>query len=312
MPSASNAIEVEGLRKQFAVGLGIRKRVGLDGMSFAVKAGEIYGFLGPNGAGKTTSIKIITSLLKPDSGAAHIFGAEPASPAARARMGFLPESPVFYEHLTGTEFLHFCGALCGMSGPALKKRAADLLERVGLSHARDLQIRRYSKGMTQRVGIAQALLHDPELVILDEPMSGLDPMGRTDVRDIILELKKQGKTIFFSTHIIPDVEMICTRVGIVNRGKLAREGTVGELLREGSSGVTEIVAEAVPATFAEGEGFSRSALSESRTLFVVQKPEAVSPLVAELLRQGARIVTLTPRQLSLEDLVVKLIDRTGE
>lgn len=304
----SAAVQVEGLRKQFTVGMGVRKRVGLDGMTFRVQAGEIYGFLGPNGAGKTTSIKVLTSLLRPDAGQALLFGAPPWSPSSRQRIGFLPESPVFYDHLTGQEFLTFCGTLCGMSRSSIKSRSKILLEQVGLAHAANLQIRRYSKGMTQRVGIAQALLHDPELVILDEPMSGLDPMGRSDVRDIILGLKKQGKTIFFSTHIIPDVEAICTRVGIVNRGRMIREGTVGELLSEGATGVAEVVVVGVPAGFQVLGCSPPTVFPDGRHLY-----ELALALTGEFLKAaigaGGTVVSVQPKQASLEDLVVRLIDR---
>ena len=224
------AIELEDVEKRFRVNLGVSRRVALDRMTLGVQPGEIYGFLGPNGAGKTTSIKILTALLRQDAGTARIFGADPTLKQTRKRLGFLPESPVFYDQLTGREFLHFCGRLCGMDGTGLRQRAGELLERVGLASAADLQIRRYSKGMNQRVGIAQALLHGPDLIILDEPMSGLDPIGRAEIRDLIVELGREGKTVFFSTHIIPDVEIICDRIGLVNRGRMVAEGSVDELL----------------------------------------------------------------------------------
>lgn len=301
-------IKVEDLRKQFPVGLGVRKRLGLDGMSLQVNQGEIYGFLGPNGAGKTTTIKILTSLLRQDSGEALIFGEPPWRPAARKRLGFLPESPVFYDHLTGREFLHFCGTLTGLSGAALSARATELIGQVGLESAGDLQIRRYSKGMTQRIGIAQAIIHNPDLVILDEPMSGLDPMGRADVRDIIVKLRDQGKTIFFSTHIIPDVEAICQRVGIVAKGKLIRVGTVRELMSEGSTGTVEILANNVPSTF-QMAGVSESQVSEGQKLFTVAVGDSVNQTLAELIKQGGTIVSVVPRQASLEDLVVRLLEK---
>lgn len=302
------AVFVEGLKKQFTVGLGVRKRLGLSGMSFSVQRGEIYGFLGPNGAGKTTSIKILTSLLRADEGEALLFGAPPWSRAVRRRVGFLPESPVFYDHLTGLEFLSFCGTLCGMQRSAIKARSKDLLERVGLSHAASLQIRRYSKGMTQRVGIAQALLHDPELIILDEPMSGLDPMGRSDVRDIILELARQGRTIFFSTHIIPDVEAICTRVGIVNRGRMLREGTVSELLSEGNTGSSDVMLRGLPSDFQSAGSGQGSSIGDGLLMFVVPAG-SVGEFLHNALVAGGAVVSVTPRRASLEDLVVRLIDR---
>lgn len=304
------ALEVKGLEKAFTLGLGVRKRVALDSMTFSVEPGEIYGFLGPNGAGKTTSIKVLTSLLRQDAGTALVFGQDPKNPKARQRLGFLPESPVFYEHLTGMEFLTLCGTLSGMSGGTLRRRAGDLLVRVGLGHAKDLQIRRYSKGMTQRVGIAQALLHDPDLVILDEPMSGLDPMGRTDVRDLLLELQKSGKTLFFSTHIIPDVEAICTRVGIVARGKMLRVGTVPELLSEADTGQTEVLAEGLPADFSSKVGQEHAALG-GRRMFVVNSGHDSNRLLGEIMSSQGRIVAVSPRQGSLEDLVVRMLTTQG-
>ncbi len=302
------AIEISALRKEFAVGVRGRKRVALDGMELEVRSGEIYGFLGPNGAGKTTSIKVLTSLLRPDSGKALLFGLPPWQPQARRRIGFLPESPVFYEHLTGREYLHFAGALAGVERGKLNARADELLGLVGLTRAGDLQIRRYSKGMTQRVGLAQALIHDPDLVILDEPMSGLDPMGRADVRDIMLRLKEQGKTVFFSTHIIPDVEAICDRVGIVNKGRLVRVGTVQEILSEGSTGGTEVVAERLPDGFAVSEVETVSTAG-GRSLFLVPNEVVVTRLLSEVLRAGGGVVSVTQRRMSLEDLVVTMINR---
>jgi ABC-2 type transport system ATP-binding protein len=303
------AIAVAGLRKEFVVGLRGRKRVALDGMNLEVRRGQIYGFLGPNGAGKTTSIKVLTSLLRPDAGTALLFGRPPSDPEARRRIGFLPESPVFYEHLTGREYLAFCGALSGMDRKRTRTRAGELLELVGLTQAADLLIRRYSKGMTQRLGLAQALIHDPDLVILDEPMSGLDPMGRADVRDVMLALQKQGKTVFFSTHIIPDVEAICNEVGIVNKGKLIRVGTVQEIMAEGATGATEIVAERLPDAFSF-PGAEAMSSAGGRKLLVASNAEVLRGILAEVLRANGSVVSVNPRRASLEDLVIRMLDRT--
>lgn len=303
------AIEIRSLRKRFSVHVRVMtKRVALDGLDLTVEQGSIFGFLGPNGAGKTTTIKVLTSLLHQDSGDARIFGKSPLDLDARRRLGYLPETPSFYEHLTGREFLRFCGALSGLQGAALHKRADELLERVGLAQAANLHIRRYSKGMTQRIGIAQALIGSPDLVILDEPMSGLDPMGRGDVRDLILELKRQGKTIFFSTHIIPDVEVICDRVGVIAKGKLVRDGTVGGLLAEGANGAAEVVVQGLPEGFAFGE--AKPDVSAGRWLFHVDKPEVVSRLLAEAIKAGGTVVSVTPRRASLEELVVGILDQS--
>jgi ABC-2 type transport system ATP-binding protein len=305
--SSDAAVLVRELRKRFTVHVQVtRKRIALDGLSLDVRPGEVYGFLGPNGAGKTTTIKVLTSLLRPDSGEALLFGRQPWEPQARSRLGFLPETPVFYDHLSGREFLRLCGTLTGVPRTELGRRADAMLERVGLSHAIDLPIRRYSKGMTQRVGIAQALLHDPDLVILDEPMSGLDPMGRGDVRDLISDLRKRGKTVFFSTHIIPDVEAICDRVGIIAKGKLVRVGTVKELMSEGRTGSSEIVAQGLPETF-QFSGEAESTSLSGQRLFVVASLDLQQRLLEEVSQARGTIVSVTPRQASLEDLVVRML-----
>jgi ABC-2 type transport system ATP-binding protein len=302
------AIELLNLEKQFTIHLGVRRRRALDRLSLGVQRGEIYGFLGPNGAGKTTSIKILTSLLRQDAGEARIFGADPALESTRRRLGFLPESPVFYDHLSGREFLRLCGRLCGMERALISKRSDELLERVGLRHAADLQVRRYSKGMNQRLGIAQALLHDPELVVLDEPMSGLDPMGRADIRDLIVELRKAGKTIFFSTHIIPDVEVICDRIGLVNHGRMVAEGSVHALLNAARSRTTEVLITGLPGSFAPPAGHEAAAASGQR-LFLVDSEDELAQLLHRVMAEQARIISVTPRRESLEDLVVRMLDQ---
>jgi ABC-2 type transport system ATP-binding protein len=305
---SEHAIELRQLQKRFTVNLGVRRRVALDGLSLTVERGEIYGFLGPNGAGKTTSIKILTALLRPDGGTASVLGEDPTRETTRAKLGFLPESPAFYDQLTGREFLHFCGRLCRMDSGTIRRRSAALLERVGLAGAADLQIRRYSKGMNQRIGIAQALLHEPEVLILDEPMSGLDPMGRADIRDLIVELRDQGKTVFFSTHIIPDVEIICDRIGLVNRGRMVAEGSVHQLLAGARSSTTEVLVEGLPA------GFRPDDLPELRAgtgqrLFAVDSDARLRQLLETVLAQQARVVSVQSRRESLEDLVVRMLDQ---
>jgi ABC-2 type transport system ATP-binding protein len=302
------AIELQNLEKQFTLNLGVRRRRALDRLSLTVHRGEIYGFLGPNGAGKTTSIKILTSLLRQDAGEARVFGADPALESTRRMLGFLPESPVFYDHLTGREFLRLCGRLCGMETSLIRKRSGELLERVGLAQAGDLQVRRYSKGMNQRLGIAQAILHDPELVILDEPMSGLDPMGRADIRDLIVELRRAGKTIFFSTHIIPDVEVICDRIGLVNHGRMVAEGGVHALLDAGQSKTTEVLVTGLPGSFTVASGQETTAASGQR-LFLVESEDQLTQLLGRVMAEQAKIVSVTPRRESLEDLVVRMLDQ---
>ena len=304
----TNAIELQNLEKDFRLSLRLGRRRALNGLSLSVRPGEIYGFLGPNGAGKTTSIKILVSLLRQDAGTATVFGADPGRREARSLIGYLPESPTFYDHLTGREFLVFCGKLCGLRGADLRERSDRLLEQVGLAHAADLQIRRYSKGMNQRVGIAQALLHDPQLVILDEPMSGLDPIGRAEVRDLILDLKRRGKTVFFSTHIIPDVELICDRVGLINRGRLVAEGTVTQLLEAGEARPIEVVVENVSAEF-DGALAAEVSTVGAQKLYLVQSNEALGRFVAEVLQHRGKLVSVNPRREGLEDLVVRLLEQ---
>jgi ABC-2 type transport system ATP-binding protein len=224
-------IKVEGLSKSYPTGFWRRRIRVLTDLSFTVARNEIVGFLGPNGAGKTTTIKILNRLAFPDSGTVTVFGEEAGRrPELRRRIGFMPEQPYFYEYLTGEEFLGLCGHLNGLSRAEIARGSQRMLSRVGLDGAGRTAIRKYSKGMMQRLGLAQALLHEPELVILDEPMSGLDPVGRMEVRNLILELKASGKTVFFSSHIISDVEALCDRVIILLKGRKVAEGRVEELV----------------------------------------------------------------------------------
>jgi ABC-2 type transport system ATP-binding protein len=231
MKETDRLIKVEGLSKSYPTGFWRRRIRVLTDLSFTVARNEIVGFLGPNGAGKTTTIKILNRLAFPDSGTVTVFGEEAGRrPQLRRRIGFMPEQPYFYEYLTGEEFLGLCGHLNGLSRAEIARGSQRMLSRVGLDGAGRTAIRKYSKGMMQRLGLAQALLHEPELVILDEPMSGLDPVGRMEVRNLILELKASGKTVFFSSHIISDVEALCDRVIILLKGRKVAEGRVEELV----------------------------------------------------------------------------------
>src|SRR6059036_3518665 len=231
-------IRTVGPTKEFRLGLGRQRVVALDRLNLEVHQGEIFGFLGHNGAGKTTTIKLLLGLLAPTAGQAWILDRPIEDVTIKEQVGFLPEAPYFYEYLTAGEFLTFYGQLFGLGGAPLTKKVEQLLEMVALTDAHRLQLRKFSKGMLQRIGLAQALINDPALVVLDEPMSGLDPIGRRDVRDIILRLKDEGKTIFFSTHILPDVEMICDRVGILVKGQLRAVGAVHGLV--GAATVTSV------------------------------------------------------------------------
>lgn len=213
----------------------LRKRFrALDGLNLVIEKGESFGLLGPNGAGKTTTQKLLLGLIKPSSGNIEVLGKRPGDKTALARIGFLPENPYFYAYLTAHEFLDFFGQLFDLSSAKRKERIEELLKLVSLTEARDRPIRKFSKGMMQRLGIAQALINDPDLIFFDEPNSGLDPIGRRDIRQIMLMLKKQGKTIFFNSHMIPDVKEICDRVGVLHRGKMIGEGRVDDICKSGN------------------------------------------------------------------------------
>ncbi len=304
------AIEVRGLRKTYRTGMSGLKRVeALKGVDLTAQPGEIYGFLGPNGAGKSTTIKIITQLVHASGGTTKVFGVPLTTPQARQRVGFLPESPVFYDYLTGQEFLRYYGALGGLDSKRARVRADELLEKVGLGAAGKLQLRRYSKGMLQRAGIAQALMHDPDLIILDEPVSGLDPIGRREMRELMLELKARGKTVFFSTHIIQDVELVCDRVGFIIGGRMVREGTVAELMGE-AAGETEVVFAGLPTARVE-ELFAKMGARELGTGVQVLVPQGTS--VEEVLQRGmaagASVVSVQRQRRALEDLFIQEIAR---
>jgi ABC-2 type transport system ATP-binding protein len=304
--AATPAVDVRNLRKSFKLGFARRRTFqALDGVSLSIKPRSIAGFLGPNGAGKTTTIKILTGLIFADSGEARILGELPTSAQARRRLGYLPENPSFHDHLTGREALGVACELAGMSGRDGKRRIGEALEMVKLSHAADLQVRRYSKGMTQRLGIAQALVHDPELLILDEPMSGLDPVGRRDIKDLLRALAGRGKTLFFSTHIIADVEDICDRVTMVVGGKIVRDASVHELLGD-ESGEMEIVASNVPESLA-----SRAASTSTSGLrtFLATDANAARRLVEELWQGGARVMSMNLKRHRLEDYFMREVQK---
>ncbi len=224
-------IRVERLQKEFRQGFFMRRVQAVKDVSFQVERGDIFGFLGPNGAGKTTTIKVLTGLISPTGGRAELFGKVVPNRQARERIGFLPENPYVYPYLTPTEFVVLCGRLSGLGSGAARDRTRQVLEQVGVAYAADRPVRRLSKGMLQRTGLAAALVADPELLILDEPMSGLDPVGRKEVRDLIVEERRRGRTIFFSTHILNDVESLCDRVAILRKGEVVVSGRIAELLR---------------------------------------------------------------------------------
>ncbi len=243
----SFVVRTEALTKEFHTGFWRRRpNRALDGLTCDIPAGGVFGLLGPNGAGKSTTLKLLTGLLNPTSGRAELLGQPPGNTAARERLGFLPEHPTFYDHLTAEELIGYFAGLCGISGVDRTRRVTAVLDRVGLGADRRRPIRQYSKGMVQRVGLAQALVNEPELVILDEPMSGLDPVGRRDVRELILELRDEGRTVLFSSHILSDAEQLCSRVGILVRGRLQASGTVGDLTTGESRGWEVVMAAVSP------------------------------------------------------------------
>jgi len=300
-------LKTEGLSKVFVTGFARRKVAALQDLSMKVEKGEVFGFLGPNGAGKTTTIKILMGLIYPTSGKAWIMDRELGDVRVKRSVGFLPEQPYFYDYLTAREFMDFYGRLFGLGKAERNERSARLLEHVGLSHAGDLQLRKFSKGMLQRIGIAQALINDPELVILDEPMSGLDPIGRKEVRDIMLGLKERGKTIFFSTHILPDVEVICDRVGILVKGRLRATGTVGELMSQMKTSSMEMTVEGLDqSAVAELQGLSSNVMERGRQVVAFfddqDKARRARRLVYE---RGGDVVSLIPHRGSLEDIFVE-------
>jgi len=276
----------------------------LRGLSFSVRQGEIVGFLGPNGAGKTTTLKILIGLIRPTSGSVKLLGAPAGDVETHRRIGYLPESPYFYDYLTAEEFLRFYGRLAGMSGESLTHRVTLLLEMVGLKDARTKQLRKFSKGMLQRIGLAQALIHDPELVLLDEPMSGLDPIGRKEVRDLILQLRDQGKTVLFSSHIIPDVEMICDRVTVVVKGELLAAGRVEDLVGHGRTRSIEVICDGLPehAAPAWHSTAIKMVRRGSQSLIVLPDTGLIDQVLVDIRNQGARLISVTPQKGSLEEL----------
>jgi ABC-2 type transport system ATP-binding protein len=286
-------IAAEQLHKTFQLGL-FRKHVTVvRDVTFEVKRGEVFGLLGPNGAGKTTILKLLLGLIFPTSGRATLFGRPVTDVEAKRRLGFLPESPYFYDYLSGEELLDLMGRLFGLGRAERRRRTAQLLERVGLGRAGDRPLRKYSRGMLQRLGIAQALINDPELVVLDEPMTGLDPLGRKEIRDLILELRQEGKTILFSTHILPDVELVCSRAAIVVGGRLRASGPLGSLLSPRLLH-TEVI-------------FERAGQIETQRLAPAVD---VAATLKEALASGAYIVSVTPRRESLEDLFVREVQES--
>ncbi|WP_437293692.1 ABC transporter ATP-binding protein [Sorangium sp. So ce426] len=306
-PEGELLIDVRGLLKTFRVGFLRRRAVeAVKGVSFDVRRGEIFGFLGPNGAGKTTTIKMLTGLIAPTGGEAYLFGARVPSPEARRKIGFLPENPYVYPYLTPREFVELCGRLSGMRGAALRRRAMEVLDQVKIAYAADRQVRRLSKGMLQRTGLAAALVADPEMLILDEPMSGLDPVGRKEVRDLIFAERDQGRTIFFSTHILSDVEAMCDRVAILREGQVVVSGAIRQLLRGDVLRTEVTLAGASEGLLADlgAKGFATTRRGDVVVVDVEGEARVREALRASL-AAGAQVVEVAPRRETLEDLFMR-------
>ncbi|MDT4899052.1 MAG: type transport system ATP-binding protein [Acidobacteriota bacterium] len=305
-------IEIENLTKDYEVGFWRKRKVrALDGLTLTVERGEIFGFLGANGAGKTTTLKLLMRLIYPTAGQARIMERDISDVGMHARIGYLPETPYFYDYLTAREFLSYCAELFGYSRTERKALAAELLARVHLDEKSwDKQLRKYSKGMLQRVGLAQALINDPEIVFLDEPMSGLDPIGRREVRDLIASLRTKGTTVFMCSHILSDIEVLCDRVAILNRGRLAETGRLEELReRTGDTHRIEITvagttAEKLSTVFPTLDGAQITPTAGGARIEVADERD-VDAALASLRRVGGRLVSVQPIRQSLEELFVR-------
>ena len=301
--SDTPVIRVHNIYKTFALGFFRRKVRAVKGVGFEVHDGEIFGFLGPNGAGKTTLLKMLIGLIFPtrtaEPGFIEIFGSRMPNQAALKHVGFLPESPYFYEYLLPAEFLDLVGRLYDLPASVRRQRSHELLDRVGLGHARDLRLRKFSKGMLQRIGLAQSLMGDPKLVILDEPMSGLDPIGRKQVRDLILSLRQAGKTVFFSTHILSDVELVCDRVAILMQGKLLDVGPLEQLLSPKLLS-TEIILDGDPEESLVKRAQSVH-VSNKQSLYILGPDQNSNEFIRAALALNRQIIKVTPRKESLED-----------
>ncbi len=305
------AIEILGIEKTYSVGFWRkRSKRALRPLNLTVEDGEIFGFLGPNGAGKTTTLKILMGLVFPTSGSARILGMELNDPRMKAQIGFLPEQPYFYDYLTARELLTYYGQLSGVDARQLSRGVNDALGRVGLPDAGNLQLRKFSKGMLQRVGIAQAILHDPKVVFLDEPMSGLDPMGRREVRNLMEALKREGKTVFFSTHILSDAEALCDRVAIIHLGQLRGVGAVPDLTAS-VRGKVEIFwnSASVPAAI-RVLGAEWHVVGE--TVRAVIPEENQDAALDILRRERLRLISVTPVRMSLEDYFLAQLSPAAE
>ena len=301
-------IEIENLTKDYEVGFWRKRKVrALDGLSLTVAPGQIFGFLGANGAGKTTTLKILMRLIFPTAGTARILSRDIGDVSMHGRIGYLPETPYFYDYLTAREFLNYCGELFGLDARTRAQRTEDLLTRVNLDQKSwHRQLRKFSKGMLQRVGLAQALVNDPEIIFLDEPMSGLDPAGRREVRDLIASLRTQGKTVFMCSHILSDIEVLCDNVAILKNGRVARTGSLEEL-RAGEAGGVEIIAVGADGAALSqqlGSGAAINVTASGLRIEVADEKE-VDSVIAALRKANGKLVSIQPVRQSLEELFLE-------
>jgi ABC-2 type transport system ATP-binding protein len=301
-----SVIEITNLTKDYEVGFFRKRKVrALDGLTLSIDGGQIFGFLGANGAGKTTTLKLLMRLIFPTTGSARILGHDIQDVDMHQRIGYLPENPYFYDYLTAREFLDYCAEIFGLPGSERKRRTVDLLARVKLDEKRwDTQLRKFSKGMLQRVGLAQSLINDPEIVFLDEPMSGLDPVGRREVRDLIGALREEGKTVFMCSHILSDIEVLCDRVAILKRGRLAQVGYLDELRRtnDGPSRM-EVVATGTEAAALQQHLPDTEISPTPRGLRIeIASEDEIEGVLAALRKTGGKVVSVQPIKQSLEEL----------
>jgi ABC-2 type transport system ATP-binding protein len=303
-----NAIEILGLEKTYRVGFWAKRlKRALHPLHLSVEEGEIFGFLGPNGAGKTTTLKLLMGLVFPSAGSARILGRDWTDPEVKAQIGFLPEQPYFYDHLTAHELLNYYAQLSGVAAKERSRRVESTLQRVGLPNVKGVQLRKFSKGMLQRVGIAQAILHDPRVVFFDEPMSGLDPIGRREVRDLMEQLKHEGRTVFFSTHILSDAEALCDRVAIIHQGELRGIGAV-EDLTSSVQGKVELIWQGtqVPASM---KALGADCHITGDTVRAIIDERQQDAAIDALRRERLRLIALTPMRTSLEAYFVEKLQR---
>ena len=303
------AIEILDLEKSYLVGFWRKRpKLALRPLRLTIEEGEVFGFLGPNGAGKSTTLKLLMGLVFPTAGRARILGMDIGDPRVKLQIGFLPEQPYFYDHLSARELLRYYGQLSGVPAKDLSARVEQMLTRVGLSDSANVQLRKFSKGMLQRVGLAQAILHDPKLVFLDEPMSGLDPMGRREVRELIQQLRSEGKTVFFSTHILADAEALCDRVGVIYQGELRGVGAVADLTSQ-THGKIEIIfcASKVPGGLT---GLGADARVSGDMVNAVLPEEQQDAALEVLRRARLKLISLTPVRSSLEEYYIQKLRPT--